>query len=147
MKRTVYLCGIAFLVSAIVFLGLASSVKAPIYPPPPDESDVWSEPNGYAHAYVIGSWYRVGYPYYTVHHEADIFECLKGRYHFIGYGKGVTLYSVWGVMQNGVMHAEYDPGLYYQIWGADTETWAPYSSPPNPYMEYAHALIGPPGSV
>jgi len=116
-----------FLVSMIALSAFVSAVKAYV-----DENDVWSEPNGYAHAYVKGSWTRFGLPYYKVHHEADIFECLKGRYHFKGWDKnGNVLYDIWGVMENGVMHVEYDPPFYYKVWGALTEVWAPYSVPPS----------------
>lgn len=142
MKKALYLSGIALLASMVIVLGFVGPVKAYM-----DEDDVWSEPNGYAHAYVRGSFNRIWYPFYTVHHEADIFECLKGRYHFIGWDRdGDVLYSVWGTMQNGVMHVEYDPSFVNEIWIAETEVWAPYGSPPNPYMEYAVASIGPPGT-
>jgi len=143
MKRTIYLLVIAFLISMVAFLSWAALVRA--YQ---DEDDVWSEPNGYAHAYVRGSYSRFWYPFYSVRHEADIFECLKGRYHFFGYNRtNYQLYDVWGTIQNGATHPEYDPGIYNKIWVADTETWAPYGSAPNPNMEEAHASIGPPGST
>ncbi|MEM4733679.1 MAG: hypothetical protein QXD70_04035 [Candidatus Bathyarchaeia archaeon] len=141
MKRTVYLLGTALVISIIVFLSSVKPVRAYM-----DEDDVWSEPNGYAHAYVRGSWYRFGYPYYAVHHEADIFETLKGRAHFIGWDKnGNVLYNVWRYF-SGTLHEEYAPPYYNVIQAAMTETWAPYSYPPSPYQEYAAAIIEPPGA-
>jgi hypothetical protein len=149
MKRTVALLGLAFLVSMVAFLSCVGQAMAPLLPPGWDEDDVWSEPNGYAHAYVGGSYNRnAPYPwkYYRVHHEADIFECLRGRYHFFGNDKDNNpVYSYYGVIQGGATHAESDPPYYNTIVFADTETWAPYYSPPSPSMEYAHACIGPPG--
>jgi len=140
--RVAFLCGISLLIIMVGLMGLISPVKAYM-----DENDIWSEPNGYAHAYVRGSFNRIWKPFYAVHHEADIFECLRGRYHFIGWNQnGTVLYDVWGVMQNGVMHVEYDPQVYNQIFTAETEVWAPYSYPPSPNMEYAAAFIGPPGT-
>ena len=141
-KNMFLLASVVALVSMIAVLGLMAPVRA-VYM---DESDVWSTPNGYAHAYVRGSFMHLFLPYSSVHHEADIFECLKGRYHFWGEAQnGTVLYSVWGVMQNGVMHVSYDPPYHNVIFVAYTDVWAPYSVPPNPYMEFAEASIGPPG--
>jgi hypothetical protein len=149
MKRTVALLGLAFLVSIVAFLSFVGPVRAPLLPPGLDEDDVWSEPNGYASAYVRGTYNRNGpYPwkYYRIHHEADIFECLRGRYQF--FGKDISnnlVYSYYGVIQNGATYVESDPPYYNTIVFANTETWAPYYYPPSPYMEYAHACIGLPG--
>lgn len=133
MKRTVLLCEIAFLISTVAFIGLIGSAKALNM----DEDDQW---NGYAHAYVRGSWLRLGYPYYRVYHEADnTSPSTWGTYEFYDYGKyGNILYQETGSIGPGG-HKETSPPLYYQIWAAETITIV------SPYT--AHAVIGPPGWV
>lgn len=139
MRKIVHVCGISFLVSMIVFLSLISSVKA--YQ---DCNEVWGN---YSYAKVCGTYPKLFYPYYHVYHYAGIFECLKGRYHFIGWDKsGNVLYSVWGILQPPTMEIEWTSGLTYKIWTAETEVWAPYYWPPSPDMEYIAAFIGPPGT-
>jgi hypothetical protein len=138
MRRTIYLLGIAFLVSMVAFLSCVAPVKAYV-----DEYREVSTPNGYAEAYLYGTYSRPLYPFYRVHHEATIHTVSTGHAHFRGYSKtGQQLYNVGQDISGAETTVSYDPGKYNVIWDAWTETWAPNES-----GEYAAAVIGPPGSI
>lgn len=137
MKRTLYLYGLALLISLIAFLGFVGTVKASS--PNMDEDEEWGQ---YTYACVRGFWTRIGLEYWKVEHEAGIFECLKGSCRFKGWDKaGNLLYNkfYWlGPQMRAPMFIEYNPPYYWVIWRATTETTM--------WVEQSIALIGPPGA-
>jgi len=134
MKRTVHLLGLAFLISVVVFMGIATTAKA--YTPHMDEDEEWSTPLGHSYAYVRGSWLLLGHPYYGILHKAGNYWDLDGLAQFIGYNKyGVELYHNSTIVSPNTL-ITFDPHIYNQVWVA----WTHMSTD-----EYVAAVIGPPG--
>jgi len=142
MKRFLSYCLLSLAATTIILLGIMKPVQAYM-----TEDEVWGN---YTYALVRGSWRKIGFPYYSIHHEARIFECIKGRCHFKGMDQsGNTIYSVYyllGIWSGTVYPLEkiYDPPYYWQVWTALTETWGAIGTP---YQERVCAFIGPPGTV
>jgi hypothetical protein len=131
MRKALNLVGIMILIATVSVVGIASAY------PNNDISDVYSEPNGYAEAVVMGSWTRFGHPYYSVLHYAYTHTGGWGSARFIGWSKtGAVLYDITVQFSGSV---SYNPGLYNTIWAA--ETICSISG------ETAIADIGPPGSA
>lgn len=131
MKKTMYLIGIAFLISMISLLSLVGTAAAIVHN---DVSDVISTPHGYARAVVWGSWTRIGIPYYAVHHAGYSYGCA-GSAEFIGWDASSNVLYDRHVSTN----ATYDPPYYNTVMAAETIVVAG--------GEVADAFIGPPGSI
>lgn len=131
MRKILNLVGIMVLIAMVSVVGTACAI---IYPNN-DISDVYSEPNGYAEAVVMGSWTVFGRPYYAVHHIAYTHTGGWGSATFIGWAKnGTRLYYVTVQFSGSVA---YHPAFYNVVWTAETICSAG--------GETAVADIGPPG--
>jgi hypothetical protein len=133
MKATIYLVGIALVISLVCFSGFVSSVKAT---PRIDESYDW---DGTVGAYVCGTYND--YPtippwYYSVHHEgyAENYG-VKASARFTGYDSNYN--RIYVKTYGFFWEVSYDPPYYNQITYARSEVVI--------YWNYADALIGPPG--
>lgn len=129
MKRELYLCGLAFVISLVAYASFVSPVLAYM-----DEDERW---DGYAYALVRGSWRRIGYPYYSVYHKGCVSSGKTGWTNFIGWGQ-------YGVLYNNIYPLDGNckdetPPFYNQVWAAGTYTFCHQGG-------YAVAFIGPPGA-
>ena len=131
MKRTVYLCSLAFLVTTVAILGVSRPALA--YS---DSEEAWGE---HCYAKVSGTYPRFLWPYYRVCHEASIFECLSGRCEFIGWDRyGHVIYDVFFILGNGgPTYIQWCAPYNNIVWYAETRVWA--------CGEYTVVAIGPPG--
>lgn len=131
MKRTVYLCSLALIISAVAFTGFSRPVLA--------YSDSDEARGEHCYAKVYGTYSRPLWPYYRVCHEAGIFECLSGGCEFIGWDRyNNVIYDVFFILGDGHPTSIQWCAPYYNIiWYAETRVWA--------CGEYIVAAIGPPG--
>jgi len=136
MKR-IHLVGLAFLIGMIGFLGVTGSASAIILPHT-DVSDVLSDPDHHAHAFVSGIWYFYGPPYKSVHHHADSINVPNGIgwVQYIAWNK--TGEIVYNITHSFAYSESYDSGKLNIIWVAETIVKAG--------GETAIADIGPPGA-